>query len=154
MKVRGRGTYDGDKPPLIGMVSRLNGEIRLTPSRTVRSEDILKKAIKNIDDEASIYHDDYKSYSSLEGAYRHETVNHSVGEYSREGGIHTNTIEGEFSVFRPWWATYRGVSKEHAYLYSAQYQFLRNTKHQDRVQRATSILLPTIIERWKAHQST
>lgn len=151
MKVRGRGTYDGDKPPLIGMVSRMNGEIRLAPSRTVRSEDILKKAVKNIDDGACIYHDDYKSYSSLDGTYRHEAVNHSQGEYAREEGIHTNTVEGEFSVFRPWWATYRGVSKEHTYLYCAQYQLLRNTRHFDRIQRATTMLLPTIKERWRAH---
>jgi len=39
-------------------------------------------------------------------------VNHSIGEYARDGGIHINTVEAEFSVFRPWIDTYRGVSKE------------------------------------------
>jgi len=124
------------------MVSRAGGRVAIAPAAHVRSEDILKRASKNIDPEARIYHDDYRSYSILDGAYRHEAVNHSLGEYARDGGIHTNTIEAEFSILRPWWENYRGVSKEHAYLYCSHYQLLRNTRNMDRVQRAKLILFP------------
>jgi hypothetical protein len=31
--------------------------------------------------------------------------------------VHTNTVDGEFSVFKPWMATYRGVCKIYLYLY-------------------------------------
>lgn len=142
MKVRGRGTYEGDKPPVIAMVSRSSREVAIAPSSCVSSKDILKRAVKKIHPEATIYHDDYRSYSILDGAFKHESVNHSTGEYAREGGIHTNTVEAEFSVFRPWWRTYRGVSKEHAYLYCSHYQLLRNTRNMDRVRRAELILFP------------
>lgn len=58
--------------------------------------------------------------------------------------MHTNTIEGEFSVLRPWLQTFRGISKEYAYLYSAHYQLLRSNRRMERVDRALSMfcLLP------------
>ena len=126
------------------MVSRAGGRVTIAPAANVRSEDILKRAVKKVEPEATIYHDDYRSYSILDGAFKHESVNHSSGEYAKEGGIHINTVEAEFSIFRPWWETYRGVSKERAYLYCSHYQLLRNTKNMDRVQRAGLILFPQI----------
>ena len=59
-------------------------------------------------------------------------------EYAR-GGVHTNTIEGEFSVLRPWLSVFRGVSKEKLFLYCSQYQFLRRTRAMDRAARAVSL---------------
>lgn len=135
------------------MVSRETKQVRVAPSSGVTGREVINRVVKNVDPAATVYHDDYRSYNILDGSFRHESVNHSVGEYVR-GDVHTNTIEGEFSVLRPWLLTYRGISKEHAYLYSAQYQFLRNIRHQDRVQRATSLLMPALVERWKAHPAT
>jgi len=40
--------------------------------------------------------------------YRHENVNHSIGEYAR-GETHINTCES--STFRPFIAVHRGVAK-------------------------------------------
>lgn len=122
------------------MVSRDGGGVTIAPAAHASSKTILKKALKSIDPEARIYHDDYPSYSILNGTYRHEVVNHSLGEYVRDSGIHTNTVEAEFSIFRPWWAVYRGISKEKTYLYCSHYQFLRNTRRIDRVNRALALL--------------
>jgi len=47
-------------------------------------------------------------------------------------------------VLRPWIATYRGISKENLYLYCAQYNFLRNTKEEDRARRAAAIATSTL----------
>jgi hypothetical protein len=55
-------------------------------------------------------------------------VNHIIGEYER-GRVHTNTVEGEFSVFRPWNATFRCYSKENIHLYAAHCNFIRNNRH-------------------------
>lgn len=126
------------------MVSRETKEVRVVPSTSVMGREIINRVMKNVDPDATIYHDDYGSYGILNGSFRHESVNHSTGEYAR-GDVHTNTIEGEFSVLRPWLDTYRGISKEHAYLYSAHYQLLRNTRDEDRVRRATIMLMPSLI---------
>jgi len=89
----------------------------------------------------AFYTDDYPSYNFLGSLSLHETVNHSLGEYAR-GKVHTNTVEAEFSVFRPWNATFRGYSKKNIQLYIAHYNFLRNNRHLDRIERTLAILIP------------
>jgi len=141
LKVRGRGTYTTDKPPIMGMMER-GGMVRLIPSANVTGQTILRRVMNHIDGDAeAICTDEYSAYNILDGFCNHRTVNHSLGEYAREGGIHTNTAEAEFSVFRPWMATYRGISKENLYLYCAQYNFLRNTREEDRARRAAAIAI-------------
>ncbi|MBS7627527.1 IS1595 family transposase [Candidatus Bathyarchaeota archaeon] len=150
LKVRGRGTYKTDKPPIMGMVER-GGAVRIIPASDVRGRTALRRVMKHIDDEAeAIYTDEYPAYHILDGFCNHQTVNHSQGEYARGGGIHINTVEAEFSVFRPWMSTYRGISKEKLYLYRAQYNFLRNTREEDRARRAAAIAIshPTNIEQY------
>lgn len=120
------------------MVSRETGDVVIVPSMNVTGGGILRRVAKNVDPGAVIYHDDYRPYGILDGVYRHESVNHSAGEYAR-GDVHTNTIEGEFSVLRPWLSMFRGVSKERLFLYCAQYQFLRGTRTMDRAARAVAL---------------
>ncbi len=56
----------------------------------------------------------------------HETVNHTIGEYVR-GDIHTNTIEGYFSIFkRGLNGIYQHCSKQHLKRYLCEYDFRYN----------------------------
>ena len=50
-------------------------------------------------------------------------------------------MEAEFSVFRPWIDTYRGITKENLHLYCVQYNFLRNTKREERTRRTIVMLI-------------
>jgi len=75
------------------------------------------------------------------GLTSHETVNHSIGEYTR-GKVHINTVEDEFSGFRPWNTIFRGYSKEKLHLYTGHYNFLRNNLHLDRMHRTLRMLIP------------
>ena len=144
LRVRGRGTYKTDKSPIMGMVER-GGAVRLIPSASMTGRVVLRRVMNNIQEETeAVYTDEYPTYNLLDGFCNHQTVNHSLGQYARESGIHTNTVEAEFSVFRPWMATYRGISKENLYLYCAQYNFLRNTKEEDRARRAAAIATSTL----------
>jgi len=143
LKRRGRGTYASDKPPILGVVER-EGLVRLIPLADVAARTVLRHLLKTFEmkDLEALYSDDYPAYNALRSLSRHDTVNHSLGEYAR-GRVHTNTVESEFSIFRPWTATFRGYSKEHTHLYTAHYNLLRNTRHLDRVQRTLAILNPT-----------
>jgi len=143
VKRRGRGTYAVDKPPILGVVKR-KGQVRLIPMKDVATKTVLRRLFKNIklDDVEAVYTDDYPAYNFLGGIAHHETVNHSNGEYAR-GKVHINTVEAEFSVFRPWNATFRGYSKEKTHLYTAHYNYLRNTRHMDRVRRTLAMLMPS-----------
>lgn len=106
LKRRGRGTYATDKPPLLGVVER-GGLVKLIPMADVAAKTVLRRLFKdfNLEDVEALYTDDYPSYNCLRSLSHHETVNHSLGEYAR-GKVHTNIVEAEFSVFRPWNATF------------------------------------------------
>ena len=59
---------------------------------------------------------------------KHETVNHSIGEYVR-GDVHTNTIEGYFSILkRGITGVYHHVSAKHLKRYLAEFDFRYNER--------------------------
>jgi transposase-like protein len=59
---------------------------------------------------------------------RHDSVNHSIGEYVR-GDIHINTAEGYFSVFkRGIYGTFHHVSQQHLKRYLAEFDFRYNER--------------------------
>lgn len=68
-------------------------------------------------DESNIYKHIGREFTS------HETVNHSVAEYAR-GLVHTNTIEGFFSIFkRGMRGVYQHCSEQHLFRYLAEFDF-------------------------------
>jgi hypothetical protein len=55
-------------------------------------------------------------------------VNHSAKEYVR-GNVHTNTVEGFFSIFkRGIYGTYQHVSSHHLHRYTAEFDFRYNNR--------------------------
>jgi len=59
---------------------------------------------------------------------RHGSVNHSIGEYVR-GDIHTNTVEGYFSIFkRGIYGTFHHISQQHLKRYLAEFDFKYNER--------------------------
>ena len=71
-------------------------------------------------DEAGLYKTIGKAYAS------HTFVSHSAGEYVRNGeaAIHTNTIEGYFSIFkRGMRGIYQHCQKKHLHRYLAEFDF-------------------------------
>jgi hypothetical protein len=58
----------------------------------------------------------------------HETVTHSRGEYVR-GDVHTNTVEGFFSIFkRGMSGVYLHCAEKHLHRYLAEFDFRYNTR--------------------------
>jgi hypothetical protein len=59
---------------------------------------------------------------------QHETVKHSAKEYVR-GDVHTNTVEGYFSIFkRGMKGIYQHCGEKHLHRYLAEYDFRYNTR--------------------------
>ena len=48
---------------------------------------------------AVVYTDDYRGYLGVDAVYDHRTINHTARIYA-EGHVHTQTIEGFFSLFK------------------------------------------------------
>jgi transposase-like protein len=82
-----------------------------------------------------VYTDEYTIYDRLEEwGYRHKTVNHSAREYARdEDGdgfceVHSNTIEGFWSLLRSWLRPHRGISQAKLPLYLSFFEFVYNAR--------------------------
>ncbi len=131
---RGRGTLEGDKPPVLGLLQR-NGEVYIQMLSNVQQITIQPVITRVVQEDSQIYTDEYDIYGRLtEWGYRHKTVNHSIGEYARdEDGdgfheVHVNTLEGFWSWLRSWLRPHRGVSQEKLPWYLGFFEFVHNVR--------------------------
>jgi transposase-like protein len=124
LKLRGRGTYAKDKPPIVATVER-GGRAIIEVFRELNKKNI--DAFMYLVNSRFAHTDDYRIYAhlSLLPGLIHESVNHSKRRYA-EGYKHTNTVEGMFSDLRTWLRRYKGVPKENLYRFVSLFQFNYN----------------------------
>ena len=73
--------------------------------------------------------DEHSGYRHLSADYPHGVIRHGAGQYVI-GSIHTNTIEGFWSILkRGVVGTFHMVSKKYLPLYVAEFQFRYNNRH-------------------------
>jgi len=138
---KGRG-YKGNKAVVVGAVQR-EGKIMLqvVPDR---SRDTLHDFVDDAvhDDAEAIHTDDWRPYRGIGGEdTRHETVNHSIGEYVR-GDVHTNSIENIWSLLkRSIIGSYHKVSVKHLDAYLDELEWRFNNRDNPRLFRDTLIRL-------------
>jgi transposase-like protein len=120
---RGRGGWDKDVIPVFTIIGR-NGHEVYIPSRDVKGGTVARIASRHIETGSKIYTDNFPSYNILQNmGYRHEYVNHSMGEYAR-GEVHINNCENRASLLRPWLSAHRGISKDNLDTYLSLFQLL------------------------------
>ena len=85
--------------------------------------------------------DDFLSYRGLGREFSlHNVINHGNKEYVR-GNVHTNTIEGYFSILkRGLVGVYQHVGKQHLHRYLSEFDFRYNERKVDDAQRSASAL--------------
>src|SRR5207249_7849160 len=77
---------------------------------------------------ARLMTDDAGQYRHMHRDFRHEFVNHGIGEYVR-GEAHTNTVEGYFATLkRGITGAYHHVSQQHLKRYLAEFDFRYNER--------------------------
>lgn len=130
---RGRGTK---KAPVVVLVER-DGKARSMPVERVTSKE-LKGAIREIvDRESTINTDELNVYKGIGKDFKggHKTVNHGLGEYSRDD-VHINTAESYFALLkRGVNGTFHHVSKHHLHRYCDEFAFRWNSRKVDDGQR-------------------
>ena len=128
-KRRGGGAH---KNPVLALVERA-GQVRTFHVDNVRAVTLLPIVKENIAKEARVMTDDAATYyNKLDDFAGHATVAHSHGEYVRYGAeflIHTNSVEGYFSVFkRGMKGVYQHCSEKHLHRYLAEFDFRHNNR--------------------------
>lgn len=107
---------------VLTLVSR-DGEARSFHIDESNKENILPIIRANLAAEAKVVTDDAGFYRNLDKEFMHAFVNHSAGQYGR-GEIHTNTIEGFYSIFkRGMKGVYQHCSEKHLHRYLAEFDF-------------------------------
>lgn len=124
----GGGTTGSGKIPVVGAVQRKGNVVARVIERPTAAtlcafvEEVVSHKV------SLLATDDYKAYRNLPRDYPHFAVKHSLGEYV-VGAIHTNTIEGFWSIFkRGVVGTFHKVSKKYMPLYVAEFQFRYNNR--------------------------
>ena len=122
---KGRGY--AHKHKVLTLVDRSTGRAKSMVVDNLRAKTLVPILKANISKEATIYTDEAGQYTHLDRYFGdHDYVRHGAGEYVR-GDIHTNTIEGYFSIFkRGMKGVYQHCAKKHLHRYAAEFEFRYN----------------------------
>src|SRR5215203_5007571 len=123
----GRGFHQKHK--VLSLVERDTGQKRSMVVDDLSAKSLVPILRENIAREARVMTDEAGQYQKLGAEFaEHGFVRHGQGEYGR-GDIHTNTIEGAFSIFkRGMKGVYQHCGKQHLHRYLAEFDFRYNNR--------------------------
>jgi transposase len=136
-KVRGHGSFGGDRPPVAGVVGRESSRLRLAViehSDRATLEGVVESSTTA---GAMVYTDEWRAYGRLSELGRgHAAVSHGPGhrEWARDDDgdgireVHDNTLEGIWTGLRNYLRPFRGVSKWSLPCYVAMFEWSYNLK--------------------------
>lgn len=122
----GRGTVG--KTPVLGMRERGKGgrtkAVKIDSADTQTIQDVI---VQNVEVGSTLHTDEAAVYHAMGGLFfNHESVNHSEGEYLRDG-VTTNSIESVFAVLkRGLIGVYHHASPKHLGRYVDEFAFRLN----------------------------
>ena len=125
---RGGKVGVGGKRAIVSLVER-GGSVRSFHVENADKPTINKIVTENIARESYLYTDESRIYGDTDQLFaEHSTVKHSKREYVR-GPVHTNTVEGFFSIFkRGMKGVYQHCAEKHLHRYLAEFDFRYNTR--------------------------
>ena len=119
----GRGPLD-NKEIVVGIKSRRTGEVRAENVGQSKGEALRDMVHRNVQPGAQVFTDQLGDYRPLRyQGFRHESVNHSRGEYVKpDGYVHTNSIESFWSLLkRGYHGTFHHFSPKHTQRYVTEF---------------------------------
>jgi IS1 family transposase len=125
------GTGGSGKSVVVGAIKRKGNVVARVIDRadTATLNAFVNEALS--DKVSLICTDEWSGYGKLPPEYPHGIIRHSTGSYVH-GNIHTNTIEGFWSIFkRGIVGTFHKVSKRYLPLYVAEFKFRYNNRKND-----------------------
>jgi transposase-like protein len=115
------------KRKVLSLIDRESGEARSIVIDSLKAASLVPILKENIAHEARVMTDDAGQYRFLNEHFsEHGCVQHSQGEYVSpvDPSIHTNTVEGFFSIFkRGMKGVYQHCKKSHLHRYLAEFDF-------------------------------
>ena len=140
----------GNKLAVVSLVER-GGKVRSFYAERATKAEVSKIVWENIDRESTFYTDESRLYTDVRPIMaKSDSVKHSAKEYVR-GDVHTNTVEGFYSIFkRGMKGVYQHCKEKHLHRYLAEYDFRYNNRMKlgcDDNERANRVLLGIVGKR-------
>src|ERR1700730_6699221 len=114
----------GHKNTVLSLIDRKSKQVRSFHINGTSAADVMPIIRKNVAKETAMMTDEGGHYSRLGSDFSsHESVQHKIDEWAR-GDVHTNTVEGYFSIFkRGMKGVYQHCSEKHLHRYLAEFDF-------------------------------
>ncbi|SDK16433.1 Transposase and inactivated derivatives [Halovenus aranensis] len=141
LATRGRGSYDGDKPPVFILADRGTGQRYVILAKAADESTIRFLLADRKQESIRVYTDGFRAYEPIEDddAFDREYVVHGDGEYV-DDEVHVNTCESHASLARRWLSPHRGVSKDKLTPYLGAFQLRRQVYRKPRKEALKTIL--------------
>ena len=128
------------KIAVLGMLER-GGELRTMVTPNLRAGNVQGAIRAHVSKGAGLYTDEHPAFTGLHKDYVHLRVNHSAGEYVRSYVVHTNGIEGVWSLFkRQIIGTHHYLSPKHIGRYLAEMTWRFNARAMDEGERVNTLI--------------
>jgi transposase len=136
-KIRGHGTWDTDRPPVVGTFGRESGQVRLEVCHTNSIAELQPQVEKCTAPKATVNTDEWPGYNEVaDSGRKHVTVCHTPGarvwakDLDGDGvrEVHVNTAEGFWTGLRNFLRPFRGVSKIFLQQYVIMHEWAHNLK--------------------------
>ncbi len=131
----GQGTLANDRPPILGVVGRETGQIRLRVCANTQQATIHPLVEQHTPVTTTLNTDESAAYAHIaETGRAHVTVCHSHHEYARDDDgdghceVHCNTLEGIWTGLRNFLRPFRGVHKQYLAGYVTMFEWAHNLK--------------------------
>lgn len=114
----------GHKNAVLTLVER-GGSARSFHLDNMKMEQIAPLVLENVLRESHLMTDEGRHYKAIGKHFAaHDAVRHSIGEYVRDGDIHSNTVENYYSIFkRGMKGIYQHCKEKHLHRYLAEFDF-------------------------------
>ncbi|MEO0496260.1 MAG: IS1595 family transposase [Pseudomonadota bacterium] len=121
-------TSAADKNAVVSLVER-GGRVRSFHVDHATKASVSKIVWENVNRESTFFTDESRLYNDVRPIIaRSESVKHSAKEYVR-GDVHTNTVEGYYSIFkRGMKGVYQHCKEKHLHRYLAEFDFRYNNR--------------------------
>jgi len=137
---RGKGTR---KQAIFGLLERNRGLVRAYLVKDESIMEVMPVIEKIVKKRSLICSDEHSAYSKLKKyGYKHQTVNHSRGEYVR-GNIHTQTLEGFWGLLKNYLKSKGGIRRKNMQRFVDEFSWRynhRNFSRKENVQKLFTLL--------------
>jgi transposase-like protein len=120
----GRSLSRDAKLPVVTLIER-NGAARSFHVANVTAKNVRKVLVMHASRKSDLMTDGSNIYLGVGGEFAsHGSTDHAGGQYWKEGGIHSNTVESYFAILkRGVMGTYHSISEAHMHRYLAEFDF-------------------------------